>query len=364
VTLDYPLPAPAPGATHWLELSFTLGQDLPWAPAGYQAAWAQFELPAPALAAPALQLGAMPAVKVETTQRAIIVTGDDFRLAFDAYRGALASWEHQGMPLVLAGPRLNVWRAPTDNDVRIAVEWRKAGLDRLGQRVSRVEVVRELPSAVQVEVEATVAGYALRPAFGVTYLYTIYGAGDVVVRTHVKPLSQAALILPRLGLLMRLPGRLDQFAWYGRGPHENYIDRKESAAVGVYSGAVQEQYVPYVFPQENGNKADVRWAAVTDLRGAGLLAIGMPLLNVSVHHYTTEDFTVARHTYELKRRDETVLNLDHAHCGLGSNSCGPGPLPEYLLHNVETTFSVRLKPFSADASSPMRLYRQTLEAVG
>jgi len=364
VTLDYPLPAPVPGATHWLELSFSLNQDLPWAPAGSLAAWAQFELPAPALAAPAIQLGAMPAVKVETTQRAIIVTGDDFRLAFDAYRGALASWEYQGMPLVLAGPRLNVWRAPTDNDVRIAVEWRKAGLDRLGQRVSRVEVVRELPTAVQVEVEATVAGYALRPAFGVTYLYTIYGAGDVVVRTHVKPLSQAALILPRLGLQMRLPGRLDQFAWYGRGPHENYIDRKESAAVGVYSGAVQEQYVPYVFPQENGNKADVRWAAVTDLRGAGLLAIGMPLLNVSAHHYTTEDLTVARHTYELKRHGETILNLDHAHCGLGSNSCGPGPLPQYLLHNTETTFSVRLKPFSADASSPMRLYRQTLEAVG
>ncbi len=72
----------------------------------------------------------------------------------------------------------------------------------------------------------------------------------------------------------------------------------------------------------------------------------MPLLNVSVHHYTPEDFTAAMHTFELKRRDETILHLDHAHCGLGSNSCGPGPLPQYLLKPEETTFSVRLKPFS------------------
>jgi hypothetical protein len=162
---------------------------------------------------------------------------------------------------------------------------------------------------------------------------------------------------------MRLPGKLNRFAWYGRGPHESYIDRKESAPVGVYSGTVQEQYVPYVLPQENGNKSDVRWAAITGIRGTGLLAIGMPLLNVSVHHYTPEDFTAAKHTFELKRRDETILHLDHAHCGLGSNSCGPGPLPQYLLKPEETTFNVRLKPFSSDAGSPMSLYRTALESV-
>jgi hypothetical protein len=264
--------------------------------------------------------------------------------------------------LVKVGPKLNVWRAPTDNDVHIAKEWEKAGLDRLQPRISRVELVRQDERVVQLEVAASLAGYFLRPVFDVTYLYTIYGSGDVVIRTHVLPLGTLP-VLPRLGLQMRLPGKLDRFAWYGRGPHENYVDRKESAAVGVYSGTVQEQYVPYVLPQENGNKTDVRWAALTGIRGAGLLAIGMPLLNVSAHHYTPEDFTAAKHTFELVRRDETILHLDHAQCGLGSNSCGPGPLPEYLLQPEETTFSVRLKPFLGAASSPMSLYRTALEAV-
>ena len=100
---------------------------------------------------------------------------------------------------------------------------------------------------------------------------------------------------------------------------------------------------------------------MTDSRGIGLLAVGMPLLNVSAHHYTTEDLTRALHTFELKRRNETVLHLDAAQCGLGSNSCGPAPLEKYLIQPVEMSFSVRLKPFSLDAGAPMRLSRQVIE---
>ncbi len=351
-----------PGAIYRLELSFVLAEEMPWAPAGYQLAWAQFELPVAVPAPPVIKIADMPKLAVQTDKRALTVTGEDFRLTFDTFYGALVAWEFNGIPLLTQGPRLNVWRAPTDNDVHIAKEWLKAGLDRLQPRVSRVELLRQDERVVQVEVAATLAPVFLRPVFDVTYLYTIYGSGDVVIRTHVVPIGTLP-VLPRLGLQMRLPGRFDRFAWYGRGPHENYVDRKESAAVGVYAGTVQEQYVPYVLPQENGNKSDVRWAAVTDLRGAGLLAIAMPLLNVSVHHYTPEDFTAAKHTFELVRRAETILHLDHAQCGLGSNSCGPGPLPQYLLQPEETTFSVRLKPFSTDADAPMRLYRTTLEAV-
>jgi hypothetical protein len=118
-----------------------------------------------------------------------------------------------------------------------------------------------------------------------------------------------------------------------------------------------------VLPQENGNKSDVRWAAITDARGIGLLAVGMPLINVSAHHYTTEDLTKALHTYDLKRRNETILNLDDVQSGLGSNSCGPGPLEKYLIDSKESSFTVRLKPFSLDESQPMRLSRQILESL-
>ncbi len=128
-----------------------------------------------------------------------------------------------------------------------------------------------------------------------------------------------------------------------------------------------EQYVPYVFPQENGNKSDVRWAALTNLRGLGLMAVSMPpgvssampgLLNVSAHYFTPEDFTAASHTYELKPRPEITLNLDHELNGLGSNSCGPGPLEKYWLRADEHHFSLRLKPFSRDAGSLFLAARQ------
>ena len=361
-TVPFARPVPKAGAKHWLNLSFTLVQANLWAPRGYELAWAQFEVPVEAPPAPRIALRGMAPVEVRDSGDEIAVRGDDFRVVFDKHRGTIRTWEYQGQQLLTMGPRLNVWRAPTDNDVHAAREWRRAGLDRLIHRVDRVALAKTLPQAVQVEIVSVLAPYSLAPAFTCTYRYTIYGSGDIVIETHVTPARELPH-LPRLGLQMRMPGDFDRFAWYGRGPHESYADRKESARVGLYRGTVQEQYVPYVMPQENGNKSDVRWAAVTDARGMGLLAVGMPLLNVSAHHYTAEDLTGARHTFDLTRRNETILNLDHAQGGLGSNSCGPGPLEQYVLQPVETTFALRLRPFVEAAISAMELSREGLEGV-
>jgi hypothetical protein len=249
--------------------------------------------------------------------------------------------------------------------VHIAKEWRQAGLDRLIPSVRRVTLAKTLRQAVVIEVETVLGGYSVCPALACAYRYVVYGGGDVLIETRVTPL-RALPVLPRLGLQMRLPEAMDRLAWYGRGPHENYSDRKESAPLGVYSGPVKDQYVPYIFPQEYGNKADVRWAALTDVRGSGLIAIapqGMPLLNISAQEFTTEALTRARHTYDLKPGGEIILNLDHLQAGLGSNSCGPSPLPQYLIDPVERSFAVRLRPFTWDSDSPVDLWRQALEPV-
>jgi hypothetical protein len=111
-------------------------------------------------------------------------------------------------------------------------------------------------------------------------------------------------------------------------------------------------------PQDNGNKTDVRWVTLTNRHGIGLLAAGEELLNVSAHHYRPEDLDAARHTYELKRRDETILNLDYRQSGLGSNSCGPGPLPQYIIAPEEMSFTVRLRPFNAGAQSATALFQE------
>jgi hypothetical protein len=356
VTLPYRWPKPAAGAEYWLNLSFSLAADTRWAPRGYELAWSQIRLPVEQPHETRPDLAAFPALKLKEGQRSMAIEGGDFRMVFDTFRGTLSSWEWNGAPLLVKGPRLYVWRAPTDNDIHLAREWRRFGYDRLQHRIQSVELEEDRDAAC-FRVHSVLGGYSLEPVLDVEYLYTIATSGVVTIETQVKPLQEGLPVLPRLGLQMELPGDFERIAWYGRGPHENYIDRRESARVGLYSGSVQDQYVPYVFPQENGNKSDVRWVTLTDLHGLGLMAVGAPLLNVSAHYYTPEDFTEAKHTFELEKRDEITLHLDHAQNGLGSNSCGPIALEKYWLPAAETRFSVRLKPFSRDALSPMRAAR-------
>ncbi len=145
---------------------------------------------------------------------------------------------------------------------------------------------------------------------------------------------------------MTLPGRYDRVTWHGRGPGECYNDSKQACPVGVYACSVDDLYVPYVFPQENGNRTEVRWVSLASPGGTGLLATGEPLIDFSAHRFTTRDLEKARHTCDLAPRRFITLNLDHAHRGLGSASCGPGPLPEYQLPARRFRFAVRFSAAS------------------
>ena len=202
--------------------------------------------------------------------------------------------------------------------------------------------LQEIAAAGKLEIDGT----PKRPArFDCDYLYTIFGNGEVHVQADVLP-DVDVPFLPRFGLQMHLPEEFEQLSWYGRGPHENYVDRNEGAAVGTYHGTVSEQFVPYVLPEENGNKTDVRWVTLRNTAGVGLKASADRLLEMSAHHFTPEDLTAARHPHELKYRPEVVLHLDYGQSGLGSASCGPGRLPKYCLRPVEMQYRVRLHPFS------------------
>ena len=352
----------------WLNLAWTLAADCKWARRGHEVAWAQLALPVPAASAPLLRPEAMPALAAVETEQALEISGIDFQVVFEKQRGLLSQWVYQNAPLLTSGPNLCVWRAPTDNDVALAVEWRQAGLDRLVPRFEALRWERLSPQSVRVETRQVLAPVSQFPAFAAAFQYTVYGSGEIVLETHVLPLRTLPP-LPRLGLQLSLPAGFDRFAWYGLGPHESYPDRRESVKVGLYSGSVQDQFETYIRPQENGNKSDVRWASLTDARGLGLFAAphpltneGQSLLNVSVHHFTPEDLTAAKHTFDLAPRAETILHLDFVQGGLGSQSCGPGPMPPYLLQPAETRFAVRFTPFSQEAVTPASLSRRMLEA--
>ncbi len=231
-------------------------------------------------------------------------------------------------------------------------------------RALLVEAGQPVPDEIERVVSAGKDGMKAKPKpparFDCEVGYTVYGSGDIQVEAHVVP-AAGLPFLPRLGFQLTLPEGYEQFTWYGRGPHENYSDRNVGAPVGVYSGSVDAQYVPYIVPEENGNKTEVRWVALTNPQGIGLLAVGDPLLEVSAHHFTPSNLTTAKHTYELKRRPEIFLNLDYAQSGLGSASCGPGRLEKYQLKAVETRFSLRLRPFSAKTESPEKLSKQVIQ---
>jgi len=185
----------------------------------------------------------------------------------------------------------------------------------------------------------------------------------VVVDNQFKMTKKDLPEIVRMGMNLEMPRSYDQFTYLGRGPHESYWDRKTSAFVGLYKQTVAEQYWPYVRPQENGNKTDVRWLAITDAAGNGLFFDGMPLLEVSAHHNLQVDFesmertdgrqregetVVNRHINDVKPRDLTSVNIDYKQMGVGGDdSWGARTHDQYRLTDKEYKYSFRMKAIAA-----------------
>ncbi|MGC4190023.1 MAG: glycoside hydrolase family 2 TIM barrel-domain containing protein [Thermomicrobiales bacterium] len=362
-------PIGTPYTEYWLDLAFTLANGTRWAPAGHEVAHVQVDLPLNVVAVPA-PLPASDAtassLSVFETDSHIFMHTENGDVIFEREIGTIADWSLNGRGLISRGPRLNVWRAPIDNDRYMESVWRQAGLDVLRHRIDRCEVVAEGDDSVAVEVEATVAAWSRRPAFYVDYLYVVYGNGVVELTTsvHPHPSLDDLLTLPRVGIQFAMPGGFEQLAWYGPGPHASYSDRRESVTFGEWRGSVSGQFENYVFPQENGGKAETRWAAVASGHGTGLLMVAEqehPFL-LTASHYTPEDLDAAKHTYDLSPRDETIVNLDRRHVGLGSSICGPRPMDQYLIPPQDVTFTIRLRPIAtmAGLDDAVRTLRTTM----
>ena len=338
---------PALGVEYFLELSFRLKQDTPWAKKGHEIAWDQFKLPD---AAPPTLLAPGKAPQVTQDDAKIIVTGDAFTATFDKKTGTLASLKFKGTELIESPLRPDFWRAPIDNDrgrnmAKSQGIWRRA---HEGGEVSAVEVVADGPGGVTVKVTQRLPKVSARWETA----YTVLGSGDIVVDAKFAPEKADLPKLPRLGMQMVMPAGFDRITWLGPGPQETYCDRQD-AKVGVYSGAVREQfYQDYVEPGESGNKVDVRWVALTNKKGVGLLAVSDPsqLLSVNALHHTTDDLQSAEHPFELPQRDVTVLNLDLKQQGVGGdNSWGAWPHEEFLIPGQEQGYRFRLRPFDSTA---------------
>ncbi|MEN6357785.1 MAG: glycoside hydrolase family 2 TIM barrel-domain containing protein [Armatimonadota bacterium] len=337
ITLPYNMPE---AAECYLTLSFTLACDETWVDRGHEVAWTQFRLPVSAKADG--RTISEPLIMRED-DTVIKIVGSDFDITFDRVHAIICDWRHEGKKLLNSGPRLNFRRALIDNDKIWADSWRNAGLHRLQHRTDSVEVSRPKSDTVKIHAIVRIAPPIYDRAFECEYIYTIYGDGEIVIDVHGIPTGDWPETLPRIGLQMTVPNDMDQVSWFGRGPGECYVDTKQAGRIGLHSMNVDDLYTPYIFPQENGNRTDVKWVTLKNSLGASLTAIGTPALDFSAHRFTTEDLDNARHTFDLAPRNEITLNLDYRHNGIGSASCGPGPWEKYLLKPEEFEFSIKLK---------------------
>ena len=354
--LDYDLPI---AGESFLEVSFALRQDESFAAAGTEMAWEQLPLPVPrtpALRNP-LHFGERFVVK-ETDNRTLSVVGGDFSLEFSLRTGELLHAVFDGRDVLVSPLKPVFWRAPTDNDVNIAKKWREYGLDALQTRVESVEWRRIDDATVCVATQAVHGSHTVAPVVRTNLVYTVSASGYAKVEVRFEPLRELPY-LPRLGVQLVMPRRYSRLIWYGRGPQESYPDRCEGARVGIYKGTVYEQHVPYIRPQENGAKADCRWAAVTDLTGMGWMFMARQgeRFSFSAHDYTDEQLTAATHNDELQRGGDTVVSIDMAQGGLGSASCGPEPLEKYRLRLTEPrSYCFYIRPFNRQAGSYAAAY--------
>jgi len=362
-TVELPsLSLPDDGREYWLEVACVLAGDTRWAEQGHELAWGQFKIrDAQTLTSPDLKISA-PALIIEDQTAAVTVRGVNFHLTLDKTTGNISTWEHDGSPVFRRGPRLNFWRAPTDNDggnrgFGAQLEWRAHGLHNLQQRVSAVRVSQSGSSGCEIAVDAYVGGPMHKFGITASYRYRISPAGRIDLTVEGAPQGKWNCTWPRIGLQLQLPAACENVQWYGLGPGEAYSDSKTAQRIGLWHNNVDGLLTNYIFPQENGNRTDVQWVSLTNDHGHGLLAIAKPHFDFSAHWYDTTDFEKAVHIYQLVKRDYITLNLDLAQGGLGSASCGPGPLPQYLLTPREFRFELSLTPIQLNTQDPVAVSR-------
>lgn len=331
----------------WLTVSAELADDASWAPAGHVISRAQLDLSAPVPRHPSPRLRPGPALDAEHAE---------IRLGAAVIRGGRVV-ELAGLPV--SGPRLELWRAPTDNDrgqhlgsydrsdpmegrglgipgPSYAEQWHEAGLDRLVGRVISVDRLASVErSGEGVRIRTRWAAADTRDAVVVDETWGVDGDA-ATLEVVFEPTTRWALVWARLGLRFDLPPSLEEAEWFGTGPGESYPDSRSAVRVGRFASAIDDLTVPYAVPQESGHRGD--------LRSLDLLESGRRVLRVeatadargrrpgfAVLRHTAQQLAVARHQHELPEPTATYLHLDAAQTGLGSRACGPDAWPDALL---------------------------------
>ncbi|MDF7823904.1 glycoside hydrolase family 2 TIM barrel-domain containing protein [Pontiellaceae bacterium B12227] len=352
-----------PKKEYTIDLEVRLVQRTAWAEQGYVIASEQFVLqPWNFNTAVASSVAGIP--DVSENEERVAIKGESFCVVFNRKKGALESYVVSGEELLTQGPEFSAVRATIDNERRTRNQLElfadltetiigfEVGTENgsitvtMDKKLEGVSRPQEIPAWKKPATKPQKGGPA---GFNLTETYTVSGDGSIQLTSNVEPFGTVP-DLHRIGYELMTPAGFEQFSWYGRGPHESYVDRQSGAYLGEYQGTVDAQFVNYPVPQENGNKTDVRWATLKNEEGAGMKILGRQPLSVSARHYSTENLEAAKHPYDLEKLKETVLNIDYRQGPLGNASCGAGPLDEYKIKREPVRFSFSITGFGADSA--------------
>ena len=366
------LPSPAAGVDRRFRIGFRTTADSIMGPAGYEIAAEQLPVESASSAKPRLAVaGAKPVVK--DGPDSTVVSGKGFRVVFDKKSGSISALEYAGKPVFKpgGGPRFNAFRAPVNNDNWAMQNWFGMGLRELVPQTlrfsvddsgadvvrlssvtdhsgARAEVVRDfISNQLKVESSGELPGDAT--TFRVVNAWTVFADGSISQQSAISA-GGRDIVLPKVGFTMELPPSLAKAEYYGRGPEENYPDRKTGSFFGRWSRDVKGFFEPYAKPQDMGNREDVSWVALRDRTGAGALFSGFGRMSATVLEYTPSELLMASHPTRLPGNPDRVrLDLDAAVLGLGGASCGPGPIERDIIKSSRPYgFGFVIRPLAAE----------------
>jgi beta-galactosidase len=334
----------------FLNIYFYQKHDTLWAKAGHEVAWAQLALPAlPVRTA----RGSNTAVNAVVTPNLITLSARSTHAKIDRNTGELI-YLGKKKNLIQSGPHLNVWRAGTDNDgIKLfsastwndwkpLSRWMRMGLADIKFSLISVKYIHKKGQLPVVEVIFTASGRENWADLYHRERYKLQPSGELRVENTVV-LGKDMVDIPRVGVVMSLVPGLEQLEYFGRGPIENYWDRKASSMVGRNQNTVSGEYIAYIMPQEYGHHTDVRWLTLKDKKEHGLGVRGYPTFEFNVSHYTANDLFAGKHTIDLHPRPEIILSIDTLMRGLGTASCGPDTLEQYQIRGKEYQFTYGLR---------------------
>lgn len=281
-------------------------------------------------------------VRFEEDDESAVIFGDDFRYTYNKLTGIFDGMTAGNRTIIERPMEYNLWRAPTDNDRNIRLEWQKCGYDRTVSRAYETKITHKDNTVVIRSIVSITALY-LQRILDIECEWRVDSKGRVKCQMKIRK-NPVIPYLPRFGVRLFLPERMNRTEFFGYGPHESYIDKRRASYMGLFAKTIEECHEDYIKPQENGSHYGCEWVKVYGASG-GLKAeaVSEPIsFNASV--YTQEMLTKAQHNFELEKSGNTVFCIDYMQSGVGSNSCGPQLMGKYRLDADSFTFGFMLIP--------------------